>query len=50
MVFGVAWSAATKKHYRDQVEADMSEISSMSESKSHAVMKEQARKKTERPA
>jgi hypothetical protein len=31
----------------DQVEADMSEMSSMSESEIHAVMKEQARKKQE---
>ncbi len=40
-------SPATKKRYRDQVEADMSEMSSMSESEIHAVMKEQARKKQE---
>ncbi len=32
---------------RDQVEADMSEMSSMSESEIHAVMKEQASKKQE---
>ncbi len=38
---------ATKKRYRDQVEADMSEMSSMSESEIHAVMEEQARKKKE---
>jgi hypothetical protein len=38
---------ATKKRYRDQVEASMSEMSSMSESEIHAVMKEQARKKQE---
>jgi hypothetical protein len=37
-------SPATKKRYRDQVEADMSEMSRMSESEIHAVMKEPARK------
>jgi hypothetical protein len=36
---------ATKKRYSNQVEAEMSEMSSMSESEIHAVMKEQARKK-----
>jgi hypothetical protein len=36
-------SPATKKRYRDQVEADMSEMSSMSESEIHAVVEEQAR-------
>ncbi len=40
-------SPATKKRYRDQVEGDLSEMSSMSESEIHAVMKEQARKKQE---
>ncbi len=40
-------SPATKKRYRDQVEADMSKMSSMSESEIHALMKEQARKKQE---
>ena len=40
-------SPATKKRYRDQVEADMSEMTSMSESEIHAVMEEQARKKQE---
>ncbi len=40
-------SPATKKRYCDQVEADMSEMSSMNESEIHAVMKEQARKKRE---
>jgi hypothetical protein len=40
-------SPATKKRYRDQLEADMSEMSSVSESEIHAVMKEQARKKQE---
>jgi hypothetical protein len=40
-------SPATKKRYRDQVEADMSEMSSMSKSEIHFVMKEQARKKLE---
>jgi hypothetical protein len=40
-------SPATKKRYRDQVEADMSEMSSMSESEIHAVMEKQARKKQE---
>ncbi len=40
-------SPATKKRYRNQVESDMSEMSSMSESEIHAVMKEQARKKQE---
>jgi hypothetical protein len=40
-------SPSTKKRYRDQVEADMSEMSTMSESKIHAVMEEQARKKQE---
>jgi hypothetical protein len=40
-------SPATKMRYRDQVEADMSEMSSMSESEVHAVMEEQARKKQE---
>ncbi len=40
-------SQATKKRYRDQVEADMSEMSSMSESEIHAVMEEQAPKKQE---
>jgi hypothetical protein len=40
-------SPATKKRYRDQVEADMSEMSSMSDSEIHAVMEEQARKKQE---
>jgi hypothetical protein len=40
-------SPATKKRYRNQVEADMSEMSSMSESEIHAVMKEQARQKQE---
>ncbi len=50
MVFRVAWSAdavrspATKKRYRDHVESDMSDMSSMRESDIHAVMKEQARK------
>ncbi len=43
-------SPATKTRYRHQLEADMSEMSSMSESEIHAVMKEQARKKTGRPA
>ncbi len=38
-------SPATKKRYRDQVEADVAEMSSMSESEIHAVTKEQARKK-----
>jgi hypothetical protein len=51
MVFGVAGSAvvspATKKRYRDQVEADMAEMSSMSESEMHAVIEEQARKRQE---
>ncbi len=36
-----------RKRYRDQVEADMFKMSSMSESEIHAVMKEQARKKQE---
>ncbi len=42
-------SPATKKRYGGQVEADMSEMSSMSESEIHChpVMKEQARKKQE---
>jgi hypothetical protein len=41
-------SPETKKRYRDQVEADMSEMSSiMSESEIHAVMEEQARKNQE---
>jgi hypothetical protein len=40
-------SPATKKRYSDQVEAGMSEMSSMSESEIHAVMEEQARKKQE---
>jgi hypothetical protein len=40
-------SPATKKRYCDQVEADMSEMSSMSESEIHAVMEEQARKNQE---
>jgi hypothetical protein len=40
-------SPATKKRYRDQVEADMSKMTSMSESEIHAVMEEQARKKQE---
>jgi hypothetical protein len=40
----------TKKRYRDQVEADMAEMSSMSESEIHAMMKEQARMKKGRPA
>ncbi len=40
-------SPATKKRYCNQVEADMSEMSSMSESEIHAVIKEQARKKQE---
>jgi hypothetical protein len=40
-------SPATKKRYRDQVEADMSEMSSMSESEIQVVMEEQARKKQE---
>jgi hypothetical protein len=38
-------SPATKKRYRYQLEADMSEMSSISESEIHAVMEEQARKK-----
>ncbi len=40
-------SPATKKRYRYQVEADMSEMSRMSESEIHAVMEEQARKQQE---
>ena len=40
-------SPATKKRYRDQVEADMSEMTSMSENEIQAVMEEQARKKKE---
>jgi hypothetical protein len=40
-------SPATKKRYRDEVERDMSEMTSMSESEIHAVMEEQARKKKE---
>jgi hypothetical protein len=45
-------SPATKKLYQDQVEADMSEMSGMSESEIHAVMEDQgsarqARKKQE---
>jgi hypothetical protein len=41
-------SPATKKRYRDQVEAaDMAKMSSMRESEIHAVMKEQARKRQE---
>jgi hypothetical protein len=38
-------SPATKKRHRDQMEAEMSEMSSMSESEILAVMEEQARKK-----
>ncbi len=33
-------SPATKKRYRDQVEADMAEMPSMSDSEINAVMKE----------
>ncbi len=40
-------SPATKKHYRNQVEADISEMSSMSKSEIHAGMKEQDSKKQE---
>jgi hypothetical protein len=40
-------SPETKKRYRYQVEADMAEMSSMSESEIHAVMEEKARKKQE---
>ncbi len=40
-------SPATKKRYRYQVEADMSDMSSMRESEIHAVMEEQGRKKQE---
>jgi hypothetical protein len=40
-------SPATKNSYRNQMEADMSEMSSMSEFEIHAVMEEQARKKQE---
>ncbi len=40
-------SPATKKHNRDQVEADMSDITSMNEPEIHAVMEKQARKKQE---
>ncbi len=38
-------SPETKKRYRDQVEADMSEMSSVSESEIHAVLEEQASNK-----
>ncbi len=51
MVFGIAWSAVAvardQKRLRDQVEADMSEMTSMSGTEIHAVMEEQARKKKE---
>ncbi len=40
-------SPATKKRYRDKVEAEMAEMPRMSESEIHAVMEEQARKKQE---
>ncbi len=35
------------KRYRDQVEADMAEMPSMSDSEIHAVMEERARKEQE---
>jgi hypothetical protein len=40
-------SPTTKKSYRNELEADMAEMSNMSESEIHAVMEEQARKKQE---
>jgi hypothetical protein len=43
-------SPATKKCNHDELEAEMAEMSSMSKSEIHAVMEEQARKKTGRPA